>query len=279
MEYQERVRSAIYGAAIADAVGATYEGCMPDETRSPALVGGGLFALKPGEVTDDTLMMLALAESYLESGGFSAARFIHKAIATIRDHPKTFGTTTQSLARFAEMGCYPESAASIVDMLYGSRTNGSAMRTLPTAVFATSAEEAERLGRIVSAYTHTSEEACSAASALSVAAYRLLHGEDKTSVLASVPRIYLEGDLIPSVDAEESVRCAFRIFSESSSYGEVLARACRLGGDSDTIGAMAGGLAGAYYGIRDVPDDWAASLNVTGRIETILAELEKSRGV
>ncbi|HJJ36064.1 MAG TPA: ADP-ribosylglycohydrolase family protein [Methanocorpusculum sp.] len=270
MDYLERVRGAVYGAAVADAVGATYEGCMPDETRVPALIGGGQFALAAGEVTDDTLMMLALAESYLETNTFSPDRFIRSIITTIRTHPKTFGNTTRSLARFAEMGCYPESAASIVDMLYGSGTNGSAMRTLPTALFATSADEAEQLGRTVSAYTHKSSEACNAAAAVSAAAYRLLHGEEKETVLRTVPETYLAGDLIPSVKAEESVRCAFCIFRDSDSYLDVLTRACRLGGDSDTIGAMAGSLAGAYYGIKAIPEEWCTALDVTDQIETLL---------
>ncbi|HJJ55210.1 MAG TPA: ADP-ribosylglycohydrolase family protein [Methanocorpusculum sp.] len=270
MEYQERVRGAVYGAAVADAIGATYEGCMPDDTRVPALIGGGPFALDAGEVTDDTLMMLALAESYLEENMFSAARFIQNIILTIRNHPETFGNTTRSLARFAEMGCYPDSAASVVDILYGSSTNGSAMRTLPTALFATSAKEAEHLGRTVSAYTHKSIEAGDAAAALSAAVYRLLHGEEKDAVLKTVSERYLTGDLIPSVNATESVRCAFCIFKESNSYLDVLTRACRLGGDSDTIGAMAGSLAGAYYGIKAIPAEWCAALKVKERIETVL---------
>ena len=274
MNLQMRYAGALYGAAAADAVCATFEGCMPDDTREPALTGGGQFSLAPGEVTDDTLMMLALAESRLQTGTFSSAAFASKVIATVRDRPKTFGRTTRTFAQLSEMGCDPDRAAVAVDMLYGSTTNGSVMRTLPTALFAASADEAEYLGRTVSAYTHVSKTACDAAGTLSRALYRLLHGETKETVVADVPAVYLGGQLIPSVNAEESLRCAFCIFRDSSSYLEILTMACRLGGDSDTIGAMAGALGGAWYGIDAVPAKWCAALDVHDRIETVLKSLK-----
>jgi ADP-ribosyl-[dinitrogen reductase] hydrolase len=151
-------------------------------------------------------------------------------------------------------------------MIFGSRTNGSVMRTLPVGLVATSEEEAESLSRKVSSFTHMDKEALDACSAVSLAVYSLLNGKSKEEVLKAVPKKYLEGELWPSVDALESTRCAFCIFRDSNSYLDAVTKACRLGGDSDTIGAIAGGLCGALYGLDAVPKKWREMLEVKDRI-------------
>ena len=261
-----RVYGALFGAAAADSVGASFEGMMADDSRVPEMRGGGQFSIEPGEVTDDTLMMLNLLETYLEAGYFSRELFLSKMIQTIRARPKTFGNTTLTLASLVEQGCYPESAAEVVHMIFGSRTNGSVMRTLPVGLVATSEEEAESLSRKVSSFTHMDKEALDACSAVSLAVYSLLNGKSKEEVLKAVPKKYLEGELWPSVDALESTRCAFCIFRDSNSYLDAVTKACRLGGDSDTIGAIAGGLCGALYGLDAVPKKWREMLEVKDRI-------------
>lgn len=261
-----RVYGALFGAAAADSVGATFEGMTADESRIPEMIGGGQFSIAPGEVTDDTLMMLALLETYAEAGYFSRQLFLSKMIQTIRARPKTFGNTTRTLASLVEQGCYPKSAAEVVNMIFGSRTNGSVMRTLPVGLAASSKEEALSLSREVSSFSHMDEEAGDACSAVSLAVYSLLHGKSKDEVLKAVPKKYLEGELYPSVDALESTRCAFCIFRDSESYVDAVAKACRLGGDSDTIGAIAGGMCGALYGIDAIPKSWCRMLEVRDRI-------------
>lgn len=269
----ERVYGAVFGAAAADAVGSSFEGLMPDDTRVPQMTGGGQFSLAPGEVTDDTLMMLALLETYAECGCFSRTRFLSKMVVTIREKPKTFGNTTRTLASLVEQGCYPQAAAGVVHRLFGSRTNGSVMRTLPVGITACSAEAAAAQARRVSSFTHADAEAGDACAAVSSAVYSLLHGASKEDVLAAVPAKYLEGELYPSVDALEATRCAFCIFRDAESYSDAVKAACCLGGDTDTIGAIAGGMCGALYGIDAVPVEWCEMLDVKKRIESVVAQI------
>ncbi len=266
----ERIAGALYGAAAADAVGSSFEGLMADESRIPQMQGGGQFSLAAGEITDDTLMMLALLETYAEAGYFSRDIFLRRMILTIRERPKTFGNTTKTLANLVEMGCFPKASAAVVDRLFGSRTNGSVMRTLPVGLVASSAEEAADEARRVSAFTHADPEAADACAAVSSAVYSLIHGKSKEEVLNEVPSKYLEGELWPSVDALDATRCAFCIFRDGESYLDVVTKVCRLGGDTDTIGAIAGGLCGALYGIGDVPKEWIEVLEVRERIEDVL---------
>ena len=268
-----RVSGAVFGAAAADAVGASFEGMMPDDSRMPEMAGGGQFSLAAGEVTDDTLMMLALLETYAEAGCFSRELFFSRMIQTIRVQGKTFGNTTRTLAALVEQGCFPEAAALVVHRLFGSRTNGSVMRTLPIGLTAPSKAAAEAEARRVSSFTHADSEAADACAAVSSAVYSLLHGASKAEVLEAVPAKYLEGELWPSVDALESTRCAFCIFRDADDYRDAVARACRLGGDTDTIGAVVGGMYGAYQGLDAVPSEWREMLDVKDRLTAAVKKI------
>ena len=92
-------------------------------------------------------------------------------------------------------------------------------------------------------------------------------------MLEAIPAKYLEGELWPSVDALESTRCAFCIFRDADDYRDAVARACRLGGDTDTIGAVVGGMYGAYLGIDAVPRKWREMLDVKDRLAAAVKKI------
>ena len=61
---------------------------------------------------------------------------------------------------------------------------------------------------------------------------------------------------IPSGYVVDSLKCSLRCFMESGSFEESILLAANLGGDSDTIAAICGQLAGAYYGMSGIPSGW-----------------------
>ncbi|MDD2470850.1 MAG: ADP-ribosylglycohydrolase family protein, partial [Methanocorpusculum sp.] len=67
-DVREKIFGGLFGCAVGDALGVTFEGMDGDENRIPAMSGGGQFNLRKGDVSDDTLMMLALGETYCETG-------------------------------------------------------------------------------------------------------------------------------------------------------------------------------------------------------------------
>jgi len=274
-----RIAGAIYGAAVGDAIGATFEGKKSDNSRTVAMIGGGQFSLEPGEVTDDTYMMLALFETWRDTHSFDAKIFLNKVILSVREHPKTFGRTTGTLAKFLEMGCDPKSSVKILDSLYGSRTNGSVMRTLPVGLVSPSLDEVKITAKKVSQYTHYAPEAALACSVVSESIFRLYHGMTKEKMLKFIPRIFQEGECIPSIDAIESTRCAYHLFSKAETYQELITETCRLGGDSDTIAAIAGGMWGTAYGIESIPKDWIDTLKIKKRIENLISDLTGDRQI
>ncbi len=272
-----RVSGAVFGAAIGDALGSSFEGSLSDSSRMPRMKGGGMFSLAPGAVTDDTYMMLALLETWTENRTFVRDAFLKKVTEAVRNDPKTFGRTTQKMASFLEQGCSAPGAAQAVDRIFGSRTNGSVMRTLPVGLVAGSIEEADTCAREVSCFTHLSFEAQDACAAVSRVIYLLISGHTKEDALSTVPVRYLTGPLTPSVDAFESSRCAFSIFRDGTDFSDVIKRACCLGGDTDTIAAIAGGMAGALYGLSSIPHEWQNGLLVRDRIQQQLTLLQKIR--
>ncbi len=259
----------MFGAAAGDAVGLTFEGMMPAPCRSLSITGGGQFGLPKGAVTDDTLMTLVVAETYAACGQFDRDVFLRGMIETVRKEPATFGRTTKMLCSFLEQGCNAEASVRAVDMLFGSRTDGSVMRTIPVGLIC-SPEAAAATARRVSAFTHFDPAAGDCCAAVSVMACVLVAGKGKEEAydagMRSAGRDIMDGDLIPSIDAVEATRCAVSCFMQGQSVRDVIERAVSLGGDTDTIAAIAGGLAGIYWGEKNIPKEWTDQILMRKRI-------------
>ncbi len=258
----------LFGCAVGDALGSSFEGSCRDENRHVDMTGGGQFDLKPGEVTDDTLMMLALAETFCETGAFTRDLFLQKVILTLREDDTTFGRTTKTLASLLEQGCTPEEAVYAFHITCGSRTNGSVMRTIPVGLLMQ--DDVETTAQRVSAFTHYDRDAGDCCAVISKAAAGLAAGRSKADILAEIPATYLSGELIPSIDPVETTRCALACFRDGDGYTDVIRRVCVLGGDTDTIACIAGGLAGILWG---VPQKWIDTLLLKDRITQVVEQL------
>ena len=141
---------------------------------------------------------------------------------------------------------------------YGSYGNGAAMRVSPCGFRAASAEEACRLAEAVTAVTHDHPESLKAAKAVAEAIYLLRAGTDKEALRAHVRERYYPLDFTldqirPAyrfdVSCQGSVPQAFVAFFESTDFEDAIRNAISIGGDSDTIAAITGGMAEACYGI------------------------------
>ena len=111
----------------------------------------------------------------------------------------------------------------------------------------------------------------------------LLAGGDKDEAIvaardASGRSDLFSGELIPSVDALEATRCAFSCFLESDSVRDCIECAVTLGGDTDTIASIAGGLAGLYFGINDLPKEWVCRITIRKKITDCANALMLARG-
>lgn len=146
---------------------------------------------------------------------------------------------------------------------YGSFGNGSAMRVSPTAYAARSLEDAKRLARLSAEVTHDHPERIREAEAVAAAIFLAAEGSSRDEIREYISRKYYDldftlDDIRPAysfdVSCEASVPQAIECFLEARDFEDALRNAISLGGDGDTIAAIAGAIAEAYFGI---PDDIA----------------------
>ena len=142
---------------------------------------------------------------------------------------------------------------------YASKGNGSAMRVSPVGLYASSLDEALELARISAEVTHNSEEGVCGAQAIASCVYLAKHGYSKEYI-----RGYIEGKFnynlgfsINSIkdtyrhswECSGTVPQAICSFLDSYTFKEAISLAVSLGGDTDTLGAMAASIAATIYDI------------------------------
>ena len=141
---------------------------------------------------------------------------------------------------------------------YDSYGNGAAMRVSPVAQVAGSLAEAEKLARTVTAVTHNHPEGIRGAQATAAAAWLAQNGTSKAEIRDYIARLYypldFEIDEIRSSyqfheSCQQTVPQAIECFLESADFEDAIRTAISLGGDSDTVAAICGSIAAAYYGI------------------------------
>ena len=143
---------------------------------------------------------------------------------------------------------------------YNSFGNGAAMRVSPCGFAASTLDEAIAFARAVTGVTHNHPEGMKAAEAVSVAVFLARNGKSLLEIRDYIDEHYYKirftlDSIRPvyefDVTCRGSVPQAFEAFFESTGFEDAIRNAISIGGDSDTIAAIAGGMAEAYYGIPD----------------------------
>ena len=201
--------------------------------------------------TDDTVMTCAVAQALMDSR------------EDFSDLPEKTVAAMQRIGRL-----YPDCGygARFIHWMftndpqpYNSFGNGSAMRVSPAGFAAKDAEEAKRLSAAVTRVSHNHPEGMKGAEATAVAIVMARQGKSKAEIRAEMEKYY---DLSVSVDeyrlsrqghgreiCQVSLPQALACFFEGESYEDVIRNCISIGGDSDTIAAIAGGIAEAYFGV------------------------------
>ena len=227
------------GAIIGDIVGSKYE-FNNIRTKDFPLFSSGC------GYTDDTICTIAVADALLTGTPF-AERLQHWC----RKYPHPKGAYGGSFARWIFMED-PKP--------YGSYGNGSAMRVSPCGYL----ETAERVGeaaRLSAECTHNHPEGIKGAVSVAEVIFRLRHGASKDEIRAYVTEQF-GYNLSQTVDSirrtnrfdetcQVTVPQSFVCFLESTGFEDAIRNAISIGGDSDTIGAITGSLAEAFYGVPE----------------------------
>jgi ADP-ribosyl-[dinitrogen reductase] hydrolase len=270
---RRRAVAAYLGLAVGDALGATVEFMTPREIRAAYGVhdrirGGGWLKLRPGQVTDDTTMALALGRSVLQAGRVDALAAAAGFDAWMRAKPVDIGNTVRrGILRFRATG-HPESPESEHDA-----GNGACMRCLPVALATLGRSDAEVCAASRAQAHVTHHNALSDAGTECV--IRMLQGAMAGASLVELllgpvhalvegcPQFRFRGRRVenPSGYIVHTLQAVFQALFDTASFEECLVDVVNRGGDADTTGAIAGMLAGAIYGPESIPEAWLETLD------------------
>lgn len=275
----DQARGALVGTFVGDALG------MPFEGASPADVPERLEMLEArlgrGTYTDDTQMMIALAESLLACAGVDH-RHLGAAFAAAFDPRRGYGSGTTEVLRLVRAGVDPHAAARTLFAGQGSQGNGAAMRIAPVAVlYAADRDTLKAEAAAAARVTHAHPLAIDAAVVQAVAIAAAAAGDDPVdAALRSAETEELRRRLTEAVELRErraepravaralgsaaaaldSVPTAIYSAAVHDSPEAAITFAVRCGGDADTLGAMAGAIACARDGASAIPARWLDAL-------------------
>jgi ADP-ribosyl-[dinitrogen reductase] hydrolase len=278
MTTTDRAIAAYLGLAIGDALGATVEFMTPREIAAQygthdTLRGGGWLHLKPGQVTDDTTMSLALGASILAHGKVDALAAAQAFDAWMRAKPVDIGNTVRrNLLHFRKTG---NPVAPYSDHDAG---NGAAMRLLPVALatFGQTEEAVRAACRAQAHVTHHCALSDAACECLVFMVQDALRGADKNDLLhkhahplaMQYPEFKFRAtkqSTNPSGYVVDTLQAVFQSFFDTDDFRDCLIDVVNRGGDADTTGAIAGMLAGAMYGLEAIPIPWLKKLDTNTR--------------
>ena len=299
----DRIKGALYGVAVGDALGGPLEFLSRAEVRRRypdglrEMVGGGWLHLLPGETTDDIAMTLCVAEGIIAAE--ARAPEVHQesfiAVAQEEDfareiggrfiqwlhtNPRDVGSTCRVAISKAELNLRTKP---VLDAWYTAASslgpdqngNGALMRCIFPGLFYHSETRASTVAQYQSLLTHSGHRSSTVCGAYARLVHTYVEGKGWAEWHAMQSLLYWLGftaddvaaplydDWSPSGYVVETMRAV--LMAHRPDFERTLIAAVNFGGDADTVGALAGGLAGAEYGFSAIPERWVYALSPTLR--------------
>lgn len=307
---KQKIKAVMLGHAVADALGVPVEFCSRGELMDRPvrdMVGYGTYPVPAGAWSDDTSMSIAamdhIAEGLLDWKTVmeNFGRWYYDGKYTPTD--ATFdvgGTCAQAIEAHFVHGTKAELCGLLDEYSNG---NGSLMRIHPFSlmVYALHRDDGawEHIIDQASALTHAHERSRLACKIYTLILFGLLDRADKQSVREALRRASSEfahseeilcygrlfesdferlsvGEIRSSGYVVDTLEAAVWCLLTTDSYRECVLRAVNLGEDTDTVAAVAGGLAGALYGYGDIPAEWLNTLIRRDMIEEMCERAAES---
>ncbi len=308
---ENKVKAGIMGVCIGDALGVPVEfKKREDLKKNPVTKMLEYMSWKQpkGTWSDDSSLTLCLAEELargydLEKIGQSFVKWVKYGHWTA--HGRLFdigGTTRHSIARLIK----GESARFSGNIFEEDNGNGSLMRILPLAFYLENEEDIQKVYltvKEVSSITHGHFRSVFACFMYVMFAIQLIKGKNKKEAYSYMQKISLEYSLNQGFNPKEidlfhrilkndisnysedviqsggyvlhSLEASLWCFLNSESYLEAVLKAVNLGEDTDTTGAITGGIAGIYYGFDNIPQEWVDELVRKDDIEKLCKKFHK----
>ena len=269
-EHHSRALAAFLGLAIGDALGATTEFMTPGEIQAKhkvhkKMVGGGWLGVKPGQVTDDTEMSLAIAHAVVANRGWDLTAIADNFVTWMRSKPIDIGSTVRKGIR-----TYMNSGQLQMPLNEWDAGNGAAMRMAPVALCSIGDCEVLEKYTLEQAWLthhHVLSDAGSITVGKMVQAGILgadrfkLHDLTKELTDAYPTFKFNKYKGQASGYVVETLQTVFHYLFSTADFEECLIGIVNQGGDADTTGAIGGMIAGAHYGLDAFPRAWLRKLD------------------
>lgn len=294
----DRATGVVLGLACGDALG------RPVEFRSAAqiatahgtlteMVGYGTWNQPAGTLTDDTAQARCIAESVVDCGEFDPADITRRFVDWYDTDPFDIGGMTRRSLRALKQGASWDEAGQEVweASAEGSNAgNGSVMRCPPLAVAVPDDPSTlARISRESSRITHADPRCTYGCAALNLTVAGLLRDDpaplasaiefvrddapdELVTALSSVAQEDVT-DLDTSGYVIHSLQTALYDGLTATSAEDAIVTAVNRGGDTDTIGAIAGAVAGARFGATDLPERWLTAIDERDSLTTLATDL------
>jgi len=269
-ELLARSRAVLLGGAVGDALGAPLEFMTAGEIatkhgRLAEMVGGGWLRLKPGQVTDDTEMSLCIARGIIKAGCWHLPQIAGELAGWLQSKPIDIGDTCRRGIRNFMLKGLLETPVNEWDA-----GNGALMRMGPVALFAMGDDGLLQRCTVEQAHlTHNNPVSDAACHTYGRMVQLAMRGASRNrlrreadGLVAAFPTFRF--DPYPGLATGyvvDTLQTVLHYFFRSRSFEECIVSTVNQGGDADTTGAIAGGLAGAYYGLDELPRRWLKKLD------------------
>jgi ADP-ribosyl-[dinitrogen reductase] hydrolase len=295
IDHLNKTQSVLFGVAIGDALGVPVEFKSRDAIRQHPvtdLIGYGTYNLPPGTFSDDSSLTFCLAEALvgdfnLHTTGELFVRWYHEGYWAARGDVFDIGNTTREAIKRLAKGTRPDLAG---EFDATSNGNGSLMRILPLLFYVLDkpVEERYEIIKQVSSITHGHIRSVISCFYYLEFALEIFAGKkkfeiykdvqsnvkqhlSKLSITKSEVEVFnrlLVGNIYEFPEEEISssgyvlhtLEASIWCLLTTDSYAAAVLKAVNLGFDTDTTGAVTGGLAGLLYGMNGIPDKWKSQI-------------------
>jgi ADP-ribosyl-[dinitrogen reductase] hydrolase len=267
---EERALGAYLGFAVGDALGATVEFMTRREIEAQygihrKMIGGGWLHLDPGQVTDDTEMSLCLGRSLMNKGTYDAVDVCDHFVAWLKGGPVDTGNTCRRGIRR-----YMHNGTTQGPYCEGDAGNGAAMRNLPLALATLGSPAVFDEWTISQCHiTHNHPLSDVATLALGRMVQSLVLGQGMKEARETARALVEEHRVFhfepyrgqASAYIVDTMQTVLHFYFVTDSFRSCVIEVINQGGDADTTGALAAMLAGATYGVQDIPSAWLGKLD------------------
>jgi ADP-ribosyl-[dinitrogen reductase] hydrolase len=258
------------------------------------MVGHGTWNQPAGTITDDTEQALCIARSLVEHQAFDPADVAERFVAWYDSGPFDIGgMTRRSLTRLKRGDAWDEAGQHVWENSPEGQNagNGSVMRCPPLAIpYATEWDRLAEVSRQSSQITHADPRCTEGCAVLNLTVAGLLDdadaplqdaldyvGADAPGELVTALEPLARGDAPGTLETSgyvvHSLQTALHDGLLADSVEEAIVTAVNRGGDTDTIGAIAGAVAGARFGASQLPDRWLGAIDEVDELGGLAAQL------